>query len=202
MQNKEFDMIINILGILGMIFCLIALIAPWGDGVYTYGVFQIGYSAPFYIDLFTNSMYDSFKVQVIFIAILMIIIFILMLYRVLLNIFTIKNIQDYQPYKFFNLGIFLLVPFILYMIVVASAGSVNYYSTENMYSIGFFMSLIAAIIYFIAYGIKKYALTTPSPIMNQQPVSSKIKTKAKFCSQCGIQLQPNVNFCPECGYKQ
>ena len=52
MAEKEINLVIKIMGILGVIFTLIALLTPWGDGTYTFGVFSSFYSSPFYIDFF------------------------------------------------------------------------------------------------------------------------------------------------------
>jgi len=225
MQSKEMDMIIKILGILGMVFCLVALLTPWGYGAYTFGLFETGYSSPFYIDLFTNQLYQTYAGQIIFFAITMIIIFVLTLVTLILSIITVKNIQKYQPSRFLTLGILLLITFILYIIAVSVLSSGL--GAFGMYGIGFVMALIGAIMFFIAYGLKKFILTTPSPIYQkpmytqpqtqyytqqqappqqyqapppvQQPVSSEIKSKTKFCPACGTQLQTNARFCPECG---
>jgi phosphoglycerol transferase MdoB-like AlkP superfamily enzyme len=231
MQSKEMDTIIKILGILGMVFCLVALLTPWGGAeAFTFGLFGSGYSSPFYIDLFTNPIFQSYAGQFIFFGITMIIIFILTLVTLILSIFTIKNIRGYQPSRFLTLGILLMISFILYIISVSILSSG--FGGLGMYGIGFVMALIGAIMFFIAYGIKKFVSTTPSPVMYQQPiyqqpthtqaptqyyqqqappqhyqppppvqqpVSSEIKSKTKFCPSCGTQLQANARFCPECG---
>ena len=183
MQSKEMDMLIKILGIIGMVFCLVALLTPWGSGAFTFGLFQTGYSTPFYIDVF-----QSYAGEIIFFGITMIIIFILILVTLILSITTVKNIQKYPPGRFLTLGILLLITFILYIIAasVVSSG----YSTYGMYGIGFVMALIGSIMFFIAYALKRYISTTPSPMPYQQPIYTQPQTQ--YYQQQPQQTQPIV----------
>ncbi len=188
MQSKEIDMIIKILGILGVVFCLVALLTPWGYGAFTFGLFETGYSTPFYIDVFTNQIFQSYASQVIFFGITMIIIFIIILITLILSITTIKNIQKYPPGRFLTLGILLLITFILYIIAVSVLSSS--FGAYGMYSVGFIMALIGAIMFFIAYAIKKYILTTPYPLPYQQPMYTQPQTQ--YYQQQPQQTQPIV----------
>jgi len=168
MQSNEMNMIMKIFGILGMVFCLIALLAPWGNGIFTFGIFAEGYSTPFGIDLFTNQFYQEIlgAGQVIFFAIAIIIIFVLTLVALLLSILTVRNIQSSPPGRSLVIGILLIVSFIMYIIAVSvlSGGS----GTFGAYGAGFVMALIGAILFFIIYGLQKFYLTAPSPAMYQQ----------------------------------
>ena len=71
MQNKEINMVINVMAILAVIFCLLALFLPWGAGIYTFGVdFSFQWSF-FYIVLFESGVGEW-----IFFGVAMILIFI------------------------------------------------------------------------------------------------------------------------------
>jgi hypothetical protein len=85
------------------------------------------------------------------------------------------------------------------------------------------MCIIATIMFFIVFGIKKMYMPAVAPGAYQQPMytqpqtyaqpqqppppiqpqpqqqAAQKKTAQKFCSNCGAQLTPNSRFCASCG---
>jgi len=216
MVEKEINLVTRIMGILGVIFTLIALLTPWASYSFTFGLFAPGISYPFYIDYFTSGDGNA-----IFFAIAMIIIFILTLVVLFMSISSVKNFEKTPINKFMTLGILLIVEIVLYVITVSiiSRGA----TTFGAYDIGFVMAIIAAIMFFIVYGIKKMYMPTPAassyqqqmytqpqtyapqqpppppPPQQPQPQQPAQTTEKKFCSNCGAKLGPNSKFCPNCG---
>ena len=172
MTSKEMNMVIKIIGILGVIFCLLALLTPWSASSFTFGIFSEGYSSPFYIDFFTNSLFHNMlgAGQVIFFAIAMIIIFILTLTALILSINNIRNIGKVPPRKYLTLGILLIIDIILYIIAVLILSSGIYgISTFGAYGLGFVMAIISAAMFFILYFTQKTLIPAIVPNIAQQP---------------------------------
>jgi len=220
MVEKEINLVTRIMGILGVIFTLITLLTPWGEGTYTFGIFSSFYSSPFYIDFFTSSIIIG---EIIFFAIAMIIIFIITLIALLMSISSVKNFEKTPTNKFMTLGILLIVDIVLYIIAVSLLSGKMGVSAFGAYGIGFVMAIIAAIMFFIVYGIKKMYMPAPAassyqqqmytqpqtyapqqpppppPPQQPQPQQPAQTTEKKFCSNCGAKLGPNSKFCPNCG---
>jgi hypothetical protein len=170
MQNNEMNMVLKLIGILGVIFCLLALLLPWSDSSFTFGIFSDGYSTPFYVDLFTNEFFHSAlgAGQVIFFAIVMIIIFILTIIALIFSINNVRNIGRVLPNKYLTLGILLIIDVILYIIAVSILSSGI--STFGAYGIGFAMAIISAILFFMIYFLQKAFMPAVAPRITQQPI--------------------------------
>jgi hypothetical protein len=221
MQNQEMKMIIRIMGIIAVIFCLLALVLPWGTYVYTWGFSTPYMTSPFYIDLFTQVA----SAESIFFAIAMIIIFILTLITLILGIISVIKINKGFKYMFLTLGIICIFEFIFYIVAVSIvSGS---YAPFTDYGIGFIFILITGILFIVSYvmqivfGLQPksrfqqmmgqqpiYQQPTPvqtptQPELQQQPPAPKKQTKKSinFCPDCGNQLKPGAKFCPNCGSK-
>ena len=221
MQNQEMKMIIRITGMIAVIFCLLALVLPWGEYFYTWGISGYNYTSPFYIDFFTQGA----SVESIFFAIAMIIIFILTIITLILGIISVIKINTISRYIFLTLGIICIFEFIFYIVAVtiASRGS----SAYGMYSVGFVLILIAGIIYIVSYVMQiafglqpksqfqqmlyqqsAYQQSTPvqtatQPEMQKEPPAPQKPTKKSinFCPNCGSELKPGAKFCTNCGSK-
>jgi len=221
MQNQEIKMLIRITGIIAIIFCILALALPWGEGVYTWGgEILFGDISPFYIEFFNSGFWEA-----IFFAIAMIIIFILTLITFIIGIVTVIKINKGFKYMFLTLGIICIFEFIFYIVAVtiASRGS----SAYGMYSIGFVLILIAGILFIlsyimqIAFGLQPKSQfqqmlyqqsayqqstsmeTATQPEMQKKPPAPQKPTKKSinFCPNCGNELKPGAKFCTNCGSK-
>jgi hypothetical protein len=174
MAEKEMKIILKVLGIIGVIFCLVALLVPWSNNVFTFGFFSEIYSTPFFVDFFINQDYHSvFGIgQIIFFGIAMIIIFIITLITLLLGVFAIKSFERTPPNKYLNLGILLIVNVVLYIIAVSMLTSAfgMFGGIGLGYGIGFVMCIIAAILFFIIYSIEKTYMPQTSFGAHQQPM--------------------------------
>jgi len=152
MENKEKNMIVQLIGILGVIFCLVSLLTPWSASVFTFGYFGADYSAPFYIDFLTNQTIHQSAVsnQVAFFAIVMVVIFILILSALLLGIFGVSRVNSEHPTTYLLISALLIVPVILYITAVSIfSGGITY--TGFAYGAGFATAIIAFVIFFIVY---------------------------------------------------
>lgn len=218
MAEKEMKLILKVLGIIGVIFCLVALLVPWGNSVFTFGIFGDGYSTPFFIDLFTNQIIG----QAIFFGIAMIIIFVITLITLLFGVLAIKNFERTPSNKYLTLGILLIVNVVLYIIAVSILTSAfGIFGTFIFgYGIGFVFCIIAAIMFFIVYGIQKTYMPQTNfgayqqPMYQQQPQTYRQPHQApppqqpvpNPSSQSGLDQQVSQDksvkkFCPNCGSK-
>lgn len=227
MPNKEMNMVLKILGIIGAIFCLIAIFVPWGGGVYLWGE-DLGYTwSIFHIEFFTNSMYHSIfgAAQCIFFGIAMIIIFILTIISTILAFLGVKAFQTKGTNKFLTPAILSTVSFILYIIAVSTLARGW---SGGLYGIGFVMILIAMIMFYITFILGKALGVTPSPVGYQQTTQYQQPTQQPMMmyqqntqhsppSNTGTQPQPadqqttpsqeqakpaaSPKFCPSCGAK-
>jgi hypothetical protein len=209
MQNKETKIIIQVMGLLGVIFCLIAFLTPWastyGVSIFTFGYFTNYDSSPFFIKFFETGVGE-----VIFAGIAMIIIFVLTLINFLMGIISVKQIENNPDNRFLILGIIEIITIILYVIAISIAA--KSIAPSDAYGIGFIMAIISAIMFFISYFIPKAITSVSSPGSYQQPTyqqqfqytsqpQSPSSVGVKFCPNCGTQLLKNMIFCSKCGKK-
>jgi len=160
MQSKEMNMIMKIMGLLVLIFCLIALFVPWGTYIYTWGISGPGYTNAFYTDVFNTGVGES-----IFFGIAMIIIFILTIITLIIGLIAFRDINIGRYDRFLTAGILAIVEFILYIIAASVA------HVYEAYGAGFVLILITAILCFIVYGLNKMLTSTSSQgYYQQQPV--------------------------------
>ena len=227
MQNQEMKMIIRITGMIAVIFCLLALVLPWGEYFYTWGISGYNYTSPFYIDFFTQGA----SVESIFFAIAMIIIFILTLITLILGIISVIKINTTSRHIFLTLGIICIFEFIFYIVAVSVVSGSS--ASFGYYSIGFIFILITGILFIVSYIMQKtFGLlpmpqaqqpmyqqpvyqqpppvqpAPPQPVQQQEPPVSQDQPKKQaakksmnFCPNCGNQLKPGAKFCTNCGNK-
>jgi zinc-ribbon domain len=163
MQSKEMNMIMKIMGLLALIFCLIALFGPWGNYIYAWGFSGPGYTNAFYTDFFNTGVGE-----VIFFGIAMIIIFILTIVALLILLLAFRDINIGRYDRFLTVGILAIAEFILYIIAVSVV--TQGYTSGGAYGAGFVLILITAILCFIVYGLNKMLSSTSSQGYYQQPV--------------------------------
>ena len=165
MKNKKTNSGIKVFGILGIIFCIISLMTPWSSSAFTFGIFKDDYSAPYYIDFFTNqNIYDSnYFNQAIFFGIAMIIIFILTIFALVCGILSIRKIEEEVPSTFLLTCVFLVINIILYIAAVSFwYGNSDYIGSA--YSYGFITALLGSIIFFILFIIKSISYKESKPL--------------------------------------
>ena len=227
MQNQEIKMIIRIMGIIAVIFCLLALVLPWGEAFYTWGFSYSGVTYPFYIEFFTMSV----TWELIFFAISMIILFILTLITLIIGIISVIKINRASKHIFLTLGIICIFEFIFYIVAVSVVSGFS--ASFGFYSIGFIFILITGILFIVSYIMQKTfgLLPTPQaqhpmyqqpvyqqpppvqpappqpvhqqppPVSQDQPKKQAAKKSMNFCPSCGSQLKPGAKFCTSCGNK-
>jgi len=237
MEIKEMNLIVKITGIVGAVFCGIALLIPWaglGVGGFGIGIYPWGISTniPGLLqdwDIFFINAMSSGVVQSIVSGICMIIAFVLTIIALILGIVGFKNVGIKKTNTFMTAGILSIVAIILCVVAVSQLGG----STPGFglgYGAGFFLIIIAMILYFVSFGLQKAFAMSPAQPMYQQPMQIQApaqyyaqppqtppqqpqvppvqqtapppaQTGGKFCAECGAKLQPNVKFCPGCGAK-
>jgi uncharacterized paraquat-inducible protein A len=223
MQNKEINLIIRLLGMVGIIFCILALVMPWGGSLFTFGNLNAG-------NIFYISNFTSGYVEAIVFAIMMIIIFILIILSLIFGLAGIINVGSKKSNKFLIAGILSIINLVLYIV-----GITVYFGS---YGIGFIMMIVAAVLFFITFTIPIFTgsvMTTPYPRPQQmyyqnpaqqqpnQPASQqpthptsqlqseqkttpaetkqKPETTSMFCPECGTKLEGKPKFCSGCGKK-
>ena len=206
------NLIVKIIGIIGAVFCGISLIVPWAGwgpfGAYTWGSSALGQWDMFYI----TTMSSGFVESIVF-GICMIMAFIITIIALILGILGFKNVGIKKTNTFMTAGILSIVAVILCVVGISQWGGLIGYGA------GFFLIIVALIMYFVAFGLQKtFALSPaqpmqpsapPMPATVEQPQPPPVQqtapppdqTSSKFCAECGAKLQPNVKFCPECGAK-
>lgn len=220
MENKEMNMIIKIIGLIGVIFVLIAQFVPWGAGAYLFGADfgAFGDWDIFYIRVMGLGIW-----QLTLIGVIMIVLFFLNLVLLLTGFLTFKNIATKGTTKYLKLGIFATVEFILYIvgISIASGGMAGF----GAYGIGFVMILLAMVMFYVTFGLGKVFGITAAPAMYQQPMYQQTPTQQPQMMHTSQQPPPTQqptpppqqqppqpaqtpppakteatpNFCPECG---
>lgn len=176
MDNKKKNTVIRVVGILGIIFCIASLLAPWSSSAYTFGIFKEEYSNLLYIDFFTNqSIRDSsFSNEALFFGIVMIIIFIFILLALILGIISVVRVKDEVPVTFLLLSYLFIASVILYISIV-SVWEDNISYAGSSYNYGFFTAVIAFIIYCMLFLFRSVFYKRPRPI--QKTKSKKVSTK-------------------------
>ena len=113
MQNKEAKLIIKIIGLIGAIFCLIAIFVPWAGGIHTFGAGYGNIWSIFYIDFFNTGIGEF-----IFFGVAMIIIFILTIIATVLGFLGFKDLETKGTKKYLTSAILATISFIFYIISV------------------------------------------------------------------------------------
>ena len=93
MKKNVFDTVIKIFGTLGVIFCISSLLMPWGSSTFTFGYFDIDSSMLFYSNVFTdqNIIESDYFNQLVYYALIMIIIFILTIFALIFGILSTRE---------------------------------------------------------------------------------------------------------------
>ncbi len=152
---KEINIVMKIIGILGVIFCIVSLLTPWSSSAFTFGVFKLNYSSPFYYDFVTNpSIHESsFFTMALFFSIIMIIIFIFTITALLMSIICITRIKEEISSSFLTISSLLIINVILY-ITITSLWTNNSSYVGSSYGSGFIAAIVAFVIFFILFIIK------------------------------------------------
>ena len=155
MESKQINIVIRLIVILGTIFCIISLLTPWSGSAFTFGIFKENYSAPFYINFFTDqTIHDSnYFNQAVFFGFSMIIIFILTIGALIYGLMCVRKPGEEPPSSFILISVLLIINIILYIIVI-SIWTENSSHIGSNYSIGFITALISFILFFISFIIK------------------------------------------------
>ena len=154
MENKEMKLIVKIIGLVGAIFVLIALFVPWGIGAYLFGAdFGIFGGWDFFYINTMSSAADFGIWQFIVFGAVMITLFILTLITMILGLLTFKKIDTRGPKAYITPAILATVIFVLYIVgmSVAAGGMAGVAG----YGIGFFMILIAMIMFYVSFVMGK-----------------------------------------------
>jgi len=229
MQNADIKSImvnvLKIFGIIGIIFCGIALAVPWAG--FGYGGVGISFNAwGISSNIPTSSTYtvttgDAFYISTItsgvtegvVAGICMILVFVFTLITLFIGIMGLKRIQLKGNKTFLIAGIFAIITIILSVIAVSQ---INGYISKSIpssstisismligYSYGFILMIIAMIFFFIVFGIQTFFIHSPvvavsqQPMYQQQPPTQQAPTAQAPPSQ--PQIKPGKNFCPNCG---
>ena len=176
MEIKEMNLIVKIVGIIGAVFCGIALLVPWaglgvggfGIGIYPWGISTNMLGSQDWDIFFINAM-SSGVVQSIVSGICMIIAFILTIIALILGIVGFKNVSIKKSNSFLTAGILSIVAIILCIVAVSQLGG-NTPGFGLGYGAGFFLIIIAMILYFVSFGLQKAFALSPAQPMYQQNV--------------------------------
>jgi len=219
MEIKEMNLIVKIIGIIGAVFCGISLIVPWAGwgpfGAYTWGSSALGQWDMFYITTMSSGVVES-----IVFGICMIIAFVLTIIALILGIVGFKNVGIKKTNIFMTAGILSIVAIILCVVAVSQLGG----STPGFglgYGAGFFLIIIAMILYFVSFGLQKAFAISPAQPMYQQnvyqpqpaqpmqpsappmppPVEQPQPPPVQRTAVTPPPAQTNGKFCAECGAK-
>lgn len=208
------NLIVKIIGIIGAVFCGISLIVPWAGwgpfGAYTWGSSALGQWDMFYITTMSSGVVES-----IVFGICMIIAFVLTIIALILGIVGFKNVGIKKTNTFMTAGILSIVAVILCVVGISQWGGFIGYSA------GFFLIIVALIMYFVAFGLQKaFALSPAQPVYQQnvyqpQPAQPMQPSAPPMPPPVGQPQPPPVQqtavtpppaqtggkFCAECGAK-
>jgi hypothetical protein len=186
--------VLRIFGVIGIIFCGIALTVPWVGFGYLGYVFSFnawGISSNIPTTTITVSTSDAFYINTmstggtegIFTGICMILVFIFTLITLFIGIIGLKKIQFQGSKTFLIAGIFAIITIILCVIAVSQIKSaiqttmtittpINIGSLIG-YSYGFILMIIALIFFFIIFGLQVYLLHSPTASGMHHPISQQ-----------------------------
>ena len=215
MEIKEMNLIVKITGIVGAVFCGISLIVPWAGwgpffGAYTWGSSALGQWDMFYITTMSSGVVES-----IVFGICMIIAFVLTIIALILGIVGFKNVGIKKTNTFMKAGILSIVAVILCVVGISQWGGFVGYNA------GFFLIIVALIMYFVAFGLQKAFALSPAQPMYQQnvyqpqpaqpmqpspppmppPVGQPIPPPVQQTAVTPPPAQTSGKFCAECGAK-
>jgi Na+-transporting methylmalonyl-CoA/oxaloacetate decarboxylase gamma subunit len=226
MANKETMLIIRIMGLIGAIFCLIAQFVPWGGGLYLFGLDIFGNWDFFYITIISSGAWQAILLGVVMIILFFINLITLILAFLSFKNFASKGSNAFLKlgiiatvefilyivavsvasggaagFAAYGIGfVMILLAMIMFYITYGLGKALGATATPGMYQQPIYQQPThtqAPTQYYTQQHAPPPQYQAPPPV--QQPVSSEIKTKTKFCPACGTELQTNARFCPECG---
>ena len=178
MEIKEMNLIVKITGIVGAVFCGIALLVPWagldvggfGIGIYPWGISTNILGSQGWDIFFIDAM-SSGVTQAIVSGICMIIAFVLTIIALILGILGFKNVGIKKTNTFMTAGILSIVAIILCVVAVSQLGGGTQGFVIGLgYGAGFFLIIVAMILYFVSFGLQKAFAMSPAQPMYQQNV--------------------------------
>ena len=182
--NDVMKLIYKIVGIMAVIFCGIALVVPWaGIWITSYGVsggFNIytwawSWSIPtvktnwdfFFTEMMTTS--SPYTSQGIVLGVCMILAFIFTLIALFFGIYAIRKINvQMGGNSFLITGIMSVVAMALCIVGVSQLNTQSTGGIGVGYGAGFFLIIVAMILYFVIFALQKIAPTLASSQMMQQ----------------------------------
>jgi len=182
-ENKEMNMIVKIMGIVGAAFCGISLIIPWAGlgplGYYTWG----GTSIQGQWDIFYITTMSSGVTEAIVSAVCMIIAFILTIIALIIGILGAKNLGVKKSNSFLIAGILSIVAIVLCVVSVSQVNATlgqlaGILGIGIGYSWGFFLMIFAVVMFFVAFGLQKVFVSAPTPAMTQPMYQQPMQTQA------------------------
>jgi len=194
MQNKEMKIILKILGLVGAIFCLIALFVPWG-GNFAFGLWTFGASSiTGQWDIFYTQTMTSGVAQAILLGVVMILTFIFTLIITILAFLGIRDINTKGTKKYFISAILATVEFILFIVAIAVAGATLTGGGFGLgVGFGFVMILIAMIMFYLIFALNKIlGISSPSAMYQQQTYQQPSYQQPAQPMQAYVHQQPPV----------
>lgn len=172
MVNNNMNIISKIFLIVAVVFCGISLIIPWASwagvgniGYYTWGANIANEWDFFYTDALTSGVTES-----IVFGVSMIIAFIITIIALIVGAIGIKNI-GIKKSKSPLIGGILSIVAIIFCIIAVSQFSSNIIGFSMGYGIGFFLMIISCIMFFVAYGVAVFTISSipmaPAPVPQQ-----------------------------------
>lgn len=221
--------IYKILGILAVIFCGIALVVPWaglwygqyGFNIYTWAasVNVPGYDKWdfFFAETMTSS---TFTTQGVVLGVCMILAFVFTLIALFFGIYAIRKINaQTSSNSFLITGILCIVAMVLSIIGVSQIPSSTLGGLSIGYGAGFFLIIVAMILYFVIFALQKilptyapamgqpmyyqqpqaqyYTQQPQAPPVQEQPYTQPVEQQPP--SRARQQPRAAPKFCPECG---
>lgn len=180
MGNKEMTLIVKILGLVGAIFCGICLILPWagisilgsGMNLYPWGATTFSPSVSIWDFFFIETMQSGITENIALSAI-MIVAFIITIIALITGILGAIRIGKKHSNSFLTAGILSIIAVVLCVIAVSQANALIRQTGFVMtlgYNLGFFLIIIAMILYFLTFALQKLFITSPMPETYQQPM--------------------------------
>lgn len=174
-------LIVKILGLVGAIFCGICLILPWagismlgsGMSLYSWGTSTYLPTASVWDFFFINSISTGVTENII-LSVVMIVAFILTIIALITGILGVVKIGKKPSNSMLTAGILSIIAVILCVIAVTQANAlinqIGFSGIALGFGAGFFLIVIAMILYFVTFALQKIFITSPMPGAYQQPM--------------------------------
>ncbi|MCK4364819.1 MAG: zinc ribbon domain-containing protein [Thermoplasmatales archaeon] len=180
MENKEMTLIVKILGLVGAIFCGICLILPWagisllgsGMSLYPWGASAFSTIASEWDFFFINSISTGVTENIV-LSVIMIVAFIITIIALIIGILGVIKIGKKPSNSMLTAGILSIIAVILCVIAISQANALinqTGFGIALGFGAGFFLIIIAMILYFVTFALQKIFITSPMPGAYQQPM--------------------------------